>query len=813
MKISHRLTALSAAGAAALALIGLVGLYGLSSVRDQFDILSSHATPMKAVSLQVAQSSELTANNLVSLSQADNAVQARKHEAAARRSINELKTHGAALSALDPDNLPDVNLYVESLEKVTQLVSQRIASVYSFEKAAASSRQALSDMEQVVDQLASTASLMSVQAGMAAGEAKRTLNQVLAHERAAIEMTSRLKDLEILAVETAVVSSDISLGPLRERLVATANNFASIEVGMGAPESVINTKLALPALVEAFTDEQTGLFALRMGAFGEELTATSQYRQASRTLLNEIREGVKSLEALRNKLRVKIAFDRNAIDEALALNGGPASTTGLTRKLSIDAKRLQIELGVLMHAELSSAIEPAQDAVAKTLDSLLIAAAKLLSSLNGMGEQALAKSSEKIVSFLREVEGHVQTVAVGKAAQLDADTSLQRQIDTVGSIVSRDRELSQRRIQSVTAELVQATKEVHSQVSSSTWQIVAIALMAIISSIVVNSLMIRSIVSRLRKALSVAKSVSTGHLVRIPPSRQKDEISDLLGALDVMVDMLDGSVAKIRNASTNVNQGSEGISRGNHELSERTEQQASHLTETASQMAQIKDDVNEGAAAAAKANDLAQSACNAATQGSEVVGKAVRTMRTIEEGAEQISKIISAIDSIAFQTNILALNAAVEAARAGEQGRGFAVVAAEVRTLASQSKASAAQIGKIIATNVEQVGVGSALVNDAGQNMEAILSEVQRVSELINEVSDSNQRQVESISQINSAVSDLENMTQQNAALSEESSAEAVTLLTQARSLDEAISVFASDASTDSYTAQASLPTEQETPA
>lgn len=123
------------------------------------------------------------------------------------------------------------------------------------------------------------------------------------------------------------------------------------------------------------------------------------------------------------------------------------------------------------------------------------------------------------------------------------------------------------------------------------------------------------------------------------------------------------------------------------------------------------------------------------------------------------------------------MNAAVEAARAGEQGRGFAVVAAEVRTLASQSKASAAQIGKIIATNVEQVGLGSALVNDADRNMEAILSEVQRVSELIHEVSDSNQRQVYSISQINSAVSDLENMTQQNAALSEESSAEAMTLL------------------------------------
>ena len=324
--------------------------------------------------------------------------------------------------------------------------------------------------------------------------------------------------------------------------------------------------------------------------------------------------------------------------------------------------------------------------------------------------------------------------------------------------------------------------------------------------------MIRSIVSRLRQALSVAQSVSTGRLVNVPSSRQTDEISELLTALGTMVGMLDTSVSKIRQATINVNQGSEGISRGNTELSERTEQQASHLTETASQMAQIKDDVNEGANAAAKANELAQSARNAATQGSEVVGKAVRTMRTIEEGAEQICQIISAIDTIAFQTNILALNAAVEAARAGEQGRGFAVVAAEVRNLATQSKDSAAQIGKIIASNVEQVGIGSALVNDAGQNMEAILVEVQCVSELINDVSDSNQRQVDSISQINSAVSNLEIMTQQNAALSEESSAEAVTLLEQARSLEDAVSVFSSESVHDEKNTSPSFGAKEETP-
>jgi len=690
-------------------------------------------------------------------------------------------------------------------------IRDRFKAVDSFEQAADSAREALTNMEKVVDQLANAVSFMSAQAGMLAGVERRTLEESDSYQRTAIGMVSLLKDLEIIAAETAGVTSKFRIGPLKERLAATISSFEKFDVDRRAPDAIANLQKQFPTLSNSFLDEQNGLFSLRTRMFEDDRAARTAYRTLSRDLFKDLRAATKGLNALTGDLELRIVKARNAIESATALNSGPDSISAQTGGLLIDAKQLQVELEAMMRAEDKQDIGPAQQAVQKTLTSLKDDVTNLLNTLNTMGEESLAVSAAKILAALRAVGNFVETVAVGKDALLTANRSLQIQIDVVDGVVDRDRELSAQRVQSVTESLERATEEVNSQASSSTWQILTLGLIAIIGSLAINSLMIRSIVSRLGQALSVAQAVSTGRLVRVPESRQKDEVSELLTALSAMVAMLDDSVTKIRNASTNVNQGSEGISRGNNDLSQRTEQQASHLTETASQMEQIKDDVNEGAAAAAKANDLAQSACVAATQGSVVATKAVNTMRSIEEGAEQISKIVSAIDSIAFQTNILALNAAVEAARAGEQGRGFAVVAAEVRNLASQSKSSAAQIGKIIATNVEQVGIGSALVNDAGKNMEAILSEVQRVSDLINAVSDSNQRQVDSISQINSAVSDLENMTQQNAALSEEGSAEAATLLEQARALDEAISVFKSDITIEANELPTPLPTEEGT--
>ena len=232
------------------------------------------------------------------------------------------------------------------------------------------------------------------------------------------------------------------------------------------------------------------------------------------------------------------------------------------------------------------------------------------------------------------------------------------------------------------------------------------------------------------------------------------------------------------------------IAQGNHDLSSRTEQQASSLQQTAASMEQMTSAVKQNADAAKQANQLAASASQVAEKGGEVVGQVVATMQDISASSKKIAEIISVIDGIAFQTNILALNAAVEAARAGEQGRGFAVVAGEVRNLAQRSAQAAREIKSLIGESVAKVENGSRLVNDAGQTMNDIVTQVKRVTDLIGEITSSTLEQSSGITQVNQAVSQLDQMTQQNAALVEQSAAAAQSLKEQADRLAQAVAIF-----------------------
>ncbi|WP_447939742.1 methyl-accepting chemotaxis protein [Pseudoxanthomonas mexicana] len=249
-------------------------------------------------------------------------------------------------------------------------------------------------------------------------------------------------------------------------------------------------------------------------------------------------------------------------------------------------------------------------------------------------------------------------------------------------------------------------------------------------------------------------------------------------------------VGRIQDASTSINTAAGEIASGNSDLSRRTEQQAANLEETAASMEELTSTVRQNAESARQANQLAIGAAGVASQGGEVVGKVVTTMRDIEHSSKKISDIISVIDGIAFQTNILALNAAVEAARAGEQGRGFAVVASEVRTLAQRSANAAKEIKGLIETSVDKVSDGSKLVNQAGATMSEIVASVQRVTDIMAEISAASQEQSAGIEQVNQTITQMDETTQQNAALVEEASAAARSMEEQALVLSESVSVF-----------------------
>lgn len=294
----------------------------------------------------------------------------------------------------------------------------------------------------------------------------------------------------------------------------------------------------------------------------------------------------------------------------------------------------------------------------------------------------------------------------------------------------------------------------------------------------------------LKSAVAVAQQVADGDLSAHIQTSSKDETGELMSSLKRMNDSLHSIVSQVRAGTDTIATASSQIATGNLDLSSRTEEQASSLEETASAMEEITSTVKQNSDNARQANQLAESASKIATDGGLVVGQVVQTMASINESSKKIVDIISVIDGIAFQTNILALNAAVEAARAGEQGRGFAVVATEVRSLAQRSSAAAKEIKDLINNSVTQVDEGSRLVETAGRTMEDVVSSVQRVSDIVSEITAASLEQTQGIDEINRAIGQMDEVTQQNAALVEEAAAAAQSLQDQAQGLSSVVSVF-----------------------
>jgi methyl-accepting chemotaxis protein len=300
----------------------------------------------------------------------------------------------------------------------------------------------------------------------------------------------------------------------------------------------------------------------------------------------------------------------------------------------------------------------------------------------------------------------------------------------------------------------------------------------------------RSIVKPLSQAVQIARTVADGDLSRPIEAQGEDEAGQLLKALKAMNDSLAGIVSEVRQGTETIAIASEEIASGNHNLSTRTEHQASTLEETASSMEQLTSAVRNNADNARTASALAATASDVAARGGNVVSEVVHTMGSINAASARIVDIISVIDGIAFQTNILALNAAVEAARAGEQGRGFAVVASEVRSLAQRSAQAAGEIKDLINNTVQQVQAGSELVNQAGSTMDEVVASIRRVTSIMSEIASASSEQTAGIEQINQAIVQLDNVTQQNAALVEQAAAAASAMQEEAGRLTGQVGRF-----------------------
>ena len=418
---------------------------------------------------------------------------------------------------------------------------------------------------------------------------------------------------------------------------------------------------------------------------------------------------------------------------------------------------------------------------------------------------------DQLASMLQNYDGGIETVyALISQNVLTTPDQAYKKIEEFNSVI-RDTETvmdnlyagANTRIESVKPALARIQNEV-------VLTLLIVAAVVLGSALVVSVLTSRSIAGPVAMAVRVAESLAKGDLaVKVEP-RSRDEIGRLMFALRDTVQQLATIVGRIKGSSDMVATASREIAQANTDLSARTERQASALEETSSSMEQMTATVGQNAQNAEKANELAAQASSVATRGGDVVRAAVSTMNGITESSRKIADITGVIDGIAFQTNILALNAAVEAARAGEQGRGFAVVASEVRSLAQRSAAAAKEIKQLINESVSKVDAGSRQVNDAGRTMDEIVDSVSKVSSLIAEITAASREQAQGIAQVSETVTQLEKVTQQNAAMVEEASAAAGSLEDQSRALGDAVSAFrlASDAQVDGARRPASEPTQ-----
>ena len=476
----------------------------------------------------------------------------------------------------------------------------------------------------------------------------------------------------------------------------------------------------------------------------------------------------KNAQATRHMMESPLAKERTASDWYVLIYAAIART-------SMIAKSSDGTLPTVFAEDIAASTKKASETL-KTLEPLLSTADEKAVFKASLESRAKYQAAKDLVMDARKAGNDAEATRLYAEAFMPAAKAYEQRVQEFLAF--------QRKSIDDTAHAIDAAN------SRSLYLLLALAVMLVGLGGMLAWVISRSITRPLARAAADAGQMASGDMTVALQLEGKDEVGDLVRALSNMKDSLTRIVGGVRLNADGVATASAEIAQGNQDLSQRTEEQASALEETAASMEQLGSTVKQNADNARQANQLALGASTVAAKGGEIVGQVVTTMKGINDSSRKIADIISVIDGIAFQTNILALNAAVEAARAGEQGRGFAVVASEVRSLAGRSAEAAKEIKGLITDSVERVAQGTALVDEAGATMGEVVASIRRVTDIMGEISAAASEQSTGVAQVGEAVSQMDQATQQNAALVEESAAAAASLKGQAQQLVQAVAVF-----------------------
>ena len=488
---------------------------------------------------------------------------------------------------------------------------------------------------------------------------------------------------------------------------------------------------------------------------------------------------------------VSISSIQKSDDNDTMLYEQGAVPIALLGQISSDFQRVRVNLGKIMLAHDSAEKQKYAERIKEFSASISKNLQLVEKTASGSEEKALLKDFGDSRSVFRPLLGKISDLSMaGK------DDEALASYDGEATTAARVEQGVIDKLVALSLHEAKALKDNNTIMANASIRITLIlAVIGMILAVGLGIFITRIITIPLQEAVNMARRVAAGDLTSRVEAKYTDETGQLLTALKEMNESLVQIVGDVRTGADSIATATEEIAAGNLDLSQRTEEQASALEETASSMEELTSTVKQNADNAQAANQLAINASGVAVKGGEVINRVVLTMESITGSSKKISDIIGVIDGIAFQTNILALNAAVEAARAGEQGRGFAVVAAEVRSLAQRSAAAAKEIKTLIEDSVGKVQDGSRLVEEAGRTTQEIVTSIKQVTDIMAEISAASIEQSSGIEQVNIAITQMDDVTQQNAALVEEAAAAAESLENQARQMVGVVARFSLESS------------------